>query len=55
MPNLKDPQTFNEKILNKMLYDRDPILTVVADKYLVREFVKKRLGVTDEKFSNYGE
>ena len=42
--NLDNPQTLNEKIqwlkLNK--YTTDPIYTECADKYLVREYVKKQ-------------
>lgn len=43
-PNLINPKTFNEKILRKLLFDRDPKLTLFADKFLVRDFVKSRLG-----------
>jgi len=43
MPDLINPQTLNEKIINKMLYDRRPILTLVADKYLVRDYVASKL------------
>ena len=44
MPNLMMPETFNEKLLHKMLFDRDHKLTLFADKYLVRDFVRSRLG-----------
>ncbi len=37
-------QNLSGKILRKMAYDRDPILTVFADKYLVRDYVEKRVG-----------
>lgn len=43
MPNLINPKTFNEKILFKMLFDRNPRLTLFADKFLVRDFVRSRL------------
>lgn len=44
MPNLINPKTFNEKVLRKLLFDRDPKLTLFADKYLVRDYVKSKLG-----------
>lgn len=44
MPNLINPQTFNEKILRKILFDRNPLLTVFADKYESRKYVETRLG-----------
>jgi hypothetical protein len=43
-PNLKNPTTFSEKIIYKELYDRRPILTQVADKIKVRDYVKSRIG-----------
>jgi hypothetical protein len=43
-PDLKNPQSYNEKILWKKIYDRNPLLTVVADKYKVREYIKEVLG-----------
>lgn len=38
------PETFNEKVRFKMAYDRNPQLTMFADKYRVRKFVKNRVG-----------
>lgn len=43
-PNLKDPRSFNEKIVWKKIHNRDPLLTKTADKYLVRSYVKEVLG-----------
>jgi len=43
-PNIKNPRRFTEKIQWLKLYDRNPILTLCADKYMNREFVKKRIG-----------
>lgn len=37
-------RTLSGKILRKMAFDRDPMLSVYADKYLVRNFVEKRVG-----------
>jgi hypothetical protein len=42
--NLRDPQTFNEKIYWLMLYYRPPLATMVADKYAVRDYVAERAG-----------
>lgn len=43
-PNLKNPQTFNEKIQWLKLNWRDPILTICSDKWAVRSFVSERIG-----------
>ena len=42
-PNLSSPNTFNEKVLHRMLFDRRPILTTFADKLAVRDYVKQKL------------
>jgi hypothetical protein len=42
--NLDNPQTYNEKLQWLKLYDRKPIYTIFADKYAVREYVKKTIG-----------
>jgi len=42
--NLKNPRSFNEKIFWKKVYDRNPLLPVTADKYLIRSYIKKVLG-----------
>lgn len=42
--NLSNPQKFNEKIQWLKLYDATPIKTRLADKYLVREWVKQKIG-----------
>ncbi|MFC2159965.1 ATP-grasp fold amidoligase family protein [Actinomycetota bacterium] len=43
-PDLKNPRSYNEKILWKKIYDRNPLLPVVSDKYRVRYYVKEVLG-----------
>lgn len=43
-PNLKNPNSFAEKLFHRMLYDRRNILTVVSDKLLVRNYVSERIG-----------
>ena len=42
--NLDNPRTFNEKIQWLKLYDSTPLKTRLADKYLVREWVKEKIG-----------
>ena len=42
--NLKNPRTFSEKIVWKKLYDRNPLLPITTDKYLVRTYIKQVLG-----------
>jgi hypothetical protein len=43
-PNLKNPQSFNEKVLWKKFYDRNPLLPITTDKYKVREYLREVLG-----------
>lgn len=42
--NLKNPKTFNEKIQWLKLYDHDPRYTMMADKYLVKQYVASKIG-----------
>lgn len=42
--DLNNPQTFNEKIQWLKLYDSTPLKTKLADKYLVREWIKEKIG-----------
>ena len=42
--NLKNPQTFNEKLQWLKLYDRKPIYTTMVDKYAVKKYVSDILG-----------
>ncbi|MBR3802128.1 MAG: glycosyl transferase [Clostridia bacterium] len=42
--NLHNPQTFNEKCNWLKLYDRKPIYTIMADKYLARQYISERIG-----------
>ncbi len=42
--DLENPKTFNEKIQWRILKDRKDIYTQLADKYLVREYVKEKIG-----------
>lgn len=42
--NLKNPQTFNEKLQWLKLYDRKPEYTEMVDKYAVKKYVSDRIG-----------
>lgn len=43
-PNFDFPESFNEKINHRILYDRNPLFTQLADKLLVRDFIKQKIG-----------
>lgn len=42
--NLKEPQTFNEKLQWLKLYDRKKIYTTMVDKYEMKKYIQGRLG-----------
>jgi hypothetical protein len=42
-PDFKNPRSFSEKIWNRMLFNRDPIWTMVSDKMRVREYVVSKV------------
>lgn len=44
IPNLKNPQTFNEKLQWLKLYDRKPIYTTMVDKYEAKKYVADIIG-----------
>ena len=43
-PDLAEPSTFNELVHARKLYDRNPLLPLLADKVRVKEHVARRLG-----------
>jgi hypothetical protein len=43
-PRLIRARTFNDKVLHRMLFDRRAVLTQVANKAAVRDYVEARLG-----------
>ncbi len=43
-PRLDPPVTFNEHILHRLLFDRDPRLKLLNDKLAVRDFIRARVG-----------
>src|SRR5690554_1628039 len=42
--NLKNPQTYNEKLQWLKLYYRDPLLPKLVDKYEYKKFVSEKIG-----------
>jgi hypothetical protein len=44
LPSLDPPITFNEHILHRILYDRDPRLKIICDKIAVRDFISSSVG-----------
>ena len=42
-PNLRNPTTFTQKVAFKMIFDRRPILTRLADKLRARDYVAERI------------
>ena len=51
---LKPALTFQQKILRKMAFDKNPMLTIYADKVKVREFVSDRVS-TEYLTTSFGE
>lgn len=43
-PTIREPTTFNEKIMHRKLYTDNDLFPIIADKYRVREYVAKRVG-----------
>lgn len=44
IPDFDNPLSFNEKLNWLKLYDRNPLITICADKYLVRNYVTNKIG-----------
>lgn len=40
----KSPETFNQKIQFRKLYDKNPLYSICADKYGAREYIKEKVG-----------
>lgn len=41
---MQSPKTFNEKLQWLKLHDRNPLYTIMVDKYKVRDYIKNRIG-----------
>ncbi|ELB2046464.1 glycosyltransferase [Vibrio parahaemolyticus] len=44
IPKINSPKTFNEKVLNRMRYDNNPLYVKCADKIAVKDYVKSIIG-----------
>lgn len=42
-PNLSHPQSFNEKVTSRMIYERDPLHTTLADKLAIRDVIEGKI------------
>ena len=42
-PDFRNPQTFNEKIIHRILFDRNPVYTALADKLKARIYIAATL------------
>ena len=42
--NLKDPHSFNEKVVWRKIYDRNPLFPIITDKLKVRDYIREKLG-----------
>lgn len=42
-PDFRNPKTFNEKIIHRILFDRNPIYTALADKLKARIYIASKL------------
>lgn len=42
-PNFKKPQSFNEKVTARMIFERNPFHTKLADKITAREIIKEKI------------
>ncbi|WP_369427433.1 ATP-grasp fold amidoligase family protein [Providencia sp. PROV236] len=44
IPNIEVPKSFNEKVNHRMIYDKNPLYTQLADKLTAREYVTRKIG-----------
>lgn len=51
--DLKKPRTFNEKLNWLKLYYHNPLMSILADKYKVKEYVRNKIG-NEYVVPNYG-
>jgi hypothetical protein len=42
--DLKDPKTNNQRLVHKMITDRNPLIPITSDKVRVRDYVREKLG-----------
>ena len=51
-PDFRNPKTFNEKIIHRILFDRSPIYTALADKLKARIYIAYMLKDFEIKENN---
>lgn len=44
IPDLASPRTYNERMLHRLVYDRDPRLTTLSDKVAAKDYVADKVG-----------
>jgi len=42
--NIRNPKLFTEKVQHRKIFDKDPRLSLCADKVLVKDYVRKKIG-----------
>lgn len=42
--NLDNPKSYSEKIVHKKIFDRNPLMSITADKYRARQYIRDRIG-----------
>lgn len=42
--DLDNPKSFNEKVVFKKLFDRNPLLILTSDKYRARDYIRDKIG-----------
>ncbi|CAM3487003.1 hypothetical protein HELA111659_10915 [Helicobacter labetoulli] len=50
-PDFRNPQTFNEKIIHRILFDRNQIYTALADKLKARIYIATTLQHFDTAYN----
>lgn len=46
--NLEEPKTYNEKVCAKKLFDRNPLIPLLADKFKARDYIRSRIDNAEE-------
>ena len=44
-PDFSNPKTFNEKVIHRILFERNPLFTALADKLKARIYIASRLSM----------
>lgn len=46
LPNLYHPQSFNEKVTSRMIFERNSLYTALADKLTVRQLIEDKICIS---------